>query len=321
MVVEAGDVVELLARELEGVLVGGGVLVYQGLAVGDVVHELRDFPVTVRQVGGGAHVVRVEEVEVALGGGVGHVAVARCGVGDVFRLLPHHRWPGHVARRIEVRRRGPAVGHVVVAQRHVGKGRAEYLRLARLPLLRGHARRHALLLVVGLPARLHLHHPFGVVLLPGREVEVVHPVDVVEAARAQLGGYALRSGVVVLGEAAVRHREVGRDVERVALLVVVGDALRRTVHVDRLHGAVAPDGAPAGMVVGIARDVAVVVYREQPVLLVPLHLPVCAVRLYHRRVPVLVIRISSAARAVAHLAHRVGLHSAVKVMQIVRRSN
>ena len=36
VVVEAGDVVELLARELEGVLVGGGVLVYQGLAVGDV---------------------------------------------------------------------------------------------------------------------------------------------------------------------------------------------------------------------------------------------------------------------------------------------
>ena len=36
VVVEAGDVVELLARELEGVLVGGGVLVYQGLAVGGV---------------------------------------------------------------------------------------------------------------------------------------------------------------------------------------------------------------------------------------------------------------------------------------------
>ncbi len=34
VVVEAGDVIELLARELEGVLVGGGVLVYQGLAVG-----------------------------------------------------------------------------------------------------------------------------------------------------------------------------------------------------------------------------------------------------------------------------------------------
>ena len=36
VVVEAGDVVELLARELEGVLVGGGVLVCQGLAVGGV---------------------------------------------------------------------------------------------------------------------------------------------------------------------------------------------------------------------------------------------------------------------------------------------
>jgi len=36
VVVEAGNVVLLLAGELEGVLVGGGVLVYQGLAVGDV---------------------------------------------------------------------------------------------------------------------------------------------------------------------------------------------------------------------------------------------------------------------------------------------
>jgi len=36
VVVEAGDVVELLARELKGVLVGGGVLVYQGLAVGEL---------------------------------------------------------------------------------------------------------------------------------------------------------------------------------------------------------------------------------------------------------------------------------------------
>ena len=36
MVVKAGDVVQLLAGELEGVLVGGGVLVYQGLAVGGV---------------------------------------------------------------------------------------------------------------------------------------------------------------------------------------------------------------------------------------------------------------------------------------------
>ena len=34
VVVEAGDGVELLAGELEGVLVGGGVLVCQGLAVG-----------------------------------------------------------------------------------------------------------------------------------------------------------------------------------------------------------------------------------------------------------------------------------------------
>jgi len=34
VVVEVGDGVELLARELEGVLVGGGVLVCQGLAVG-----------------------------------------------------------------------------------------------------------------------------------------------------------------------------------------------------------------------------------------------------------------------------------------------
>ena len=36
VVVEAGDGVELLAGELEGVLVGGGVLVCQGLAVGGV---------------------------------------------------------------------------------------------------------------------------------------------------------------------------------------------------------------------------------------------------------------------------------------------
>jgi len=34
VVVEAGDGVELLAGELEGVLVGGGVLVCQGFAIG-----------------------------------------------------------------------------------------------------------------------------------------------------------------------------------------------------------------------------------------------------------------------------------------------
>ena len=144
-------------------------------------------------------------------------------------------------------------------------------------------------------------------------MEAVHAIDVVEVAAAHLAGYALRTGIVMLGEAVVGDDEVRRHIQRVVVGIVVVQTLFGTIDVDAFQRSVAPDGARARVVVGVARGVAVVVQHHQAVFFVPRHRAGRAVVHYQHRVAVGVVRVA----VLAYLAGGIGLFSLVKVLQIV----
>ena len=144
-------------------------------------------------------------------------------------------------------------------------------------------------------------------------MEAVHAVHVVEVTAAHLAGYALRAGIVVLGEAVVVDDEVRRHIQRVVVRIVVVQTLLGPVDVHTFQRSVAPDGARARVVVGVARGVAVVGQQHQPVLLVPHHRAGRAVVRHQHRVTVGVVRVAVG----TDLRGGVWLFSLVKVLQIV----
>ena len=75
----------------------------------------------------------------------------------------------------------------------------------------------------------------------------------------------------MLGEAVGGHGHVGTHVHVPVVAVVPQDALRGAVHKGDGRGAMRLDDAVTCMVIGVARDVAVVAKRLKPVFFVPLH--------------------------------------------------
>ena len=153
----------------------------------------------------------MEEEPVALVGAVALKAESGTRVAHVLALELDGR-TGYIAWRVEPHVRRPALRHVVVAQRYVRQGHTRLVRVGVAAFLRWHTRRYAVLTVVLLHALLHLHQTLLVVLLTRCQVEAVHAVHVVEVTTAHLAGYALRAGIVVLGEALVVNDEVRRHI-------------------------------------------------------------------------------------------------------------
>ena len=182
-----------------------------------------------------------------------------------------------------------------------------------LSLLVGYAWSDARLPVLVLYSLYHLYRTFCIVFSASGQVEAVHTIHVVELATAQLAGYALGDGIVVFGEALVVDDEVRRHIQCVVIRIVVVQSLLGPVDVHPLQRSVAPDGARARVVVGVARGVAVVVQQHQPVLLVPHHRAGRAVACHQHRIAVGVVRVAVG----ANLRGGVGLFSLVKVLQIV----
>ena len=200
----------------------------------------------------------MEEEPVALVGVVALETVAGTRVAHLLALELDWR-TRHIARRVETHCGRPAAWHVVVAQRYVRQGHPRLVRVGVAALLRWHTWRYAVLAVVLLHTLLHLHQTLLVVFLARSQVEAVHAEHVVEVTTAHLAGYALRAGIVVLGEAVVVNDEVRRHIQRVVVRIVVVQPLLGPVDVHTFHRSVAPDGARARVVVGVAGAGAVAV--------------------------------------------------------------
>ena len=219
MIIQSCDVIKLFAREFERILVSSQVFVHNGLAIRSVAHKLADIAGRICQVAGATEVVGMEEEPVALVGVVALEAVAGFHITHIVALELDWR-ARHVARRVETHCGRPAAWHVVVAQRYVRQGHTRLVRVGVAAFLRWHTRRYAVLTVVLLHALLHLHQTLLVVFLASGQVEAVHAVHVVEVTTAHLAGYALRTGIVMLGEAVVGDNQVWRNVQSVVVGVV-----------------------------------------------------------------------------------------------------